>query len=255
MSTSLERRVIMFKHVLSATLALFLSTGTIYAQHGHSGGHSGGGGGGHGSWSGGGGYRGGYGGYGGYGRGYGGYGGYGRGYYGGYGGWGYPFYGFGYGLGGYGLGGYGGGYYGGSSYPYYDYSDGSYYGTYGAPDTTTVLPYSSGYTPALTDPHAPTTIEIGNGTPTNANRINSPASATVTVIAPQGGQVWFNDTLSPPKTGSKYVFTSDKLDAGKTHVVNIKARWQDASGKDWSHSIPLKVEAGDNLTVDLTKIQ
>jgi hypothetical protein len=172
---------------------------------------------------------------------------------------GYGLGGFGYGLGGfgYGLGGYGYPYYGGGgySYPYYDYSDGSYYGTYGVPDTTTVLPYSSGYTPAVSDPHAPTTIETGYGTPISANGTSSPAPATVAVIVPQGGQVWFNDTLSPSKTGSKYVFKSDKLDPGKTHILNIKARWQDASGQDRSYSIPLRMEAGDNTTMDLTKIQ
>jgi hypothetical protein len=75
----------------------------------------------------------------------------------------------------------------------------------------------------------------------------------VAVIVPQGGQVWFNDSLSPTKSGSKWIYTSDKLEPGKTHVLNIKARWAEGE-KEKSYTIPLRMEAGDNVTVDLTKL-
>jgi uncharacterized protein (TIGR03000 family) len=225
----------MFKHILGAALALLIFSGDIYAQRG---GHGGGGGGG--------GYRGGYGG------GFrGGYGGYGRGFYGGYGGWGwgYPYYGYGYGIGAY-------GYpyeYGGYSYPYYS----GYYdlGTSPAPDTP-VVPNSPNYIPPInsTDPHSPTIIELGGGSSGSSGAAYRAATATVSVIVPQGGQVWFNDNLNPLKAGSKWVFTTDKLDVGKTYVLNVKARWKE-DGQDKSYSIPVRMEAGDNMTVDLTKIR
>lgn len=256
----------MFKYILGATLAVLLPTGSIYAQRG-GGGHGGGGGGG--AHFGGGGYRGGYGGYGGYRGGYGGYGGYGRGFYGGYGGYGFGGLGYyGYGLGGYGygLGGYGYGV-GGYGYPSYDYPysyNGGYtdFGSYGTPSvitpSTTVVPYSSSYTPPLnqSDPHSPTIIETGatsSGIPvTSTATVANPAK--VAVLVPQGGKVWFNDTLNPPKAGEKWVFTTDKLDPGKTYILNIKANWNEG-GQDKSYSIPLRVEAGDNMTMDLTRIQ
>jgi uncharacterized protein (TIGR03000 family) len=230
----------MFKPILGATLALLISTGDLYAQRG---GHGGGGG----ARISGGGYRGGYGGYSGY---RGGYGGYGRGIYGGYGwGLGYPYYGYGYGLGGYGLG-----------YDYYPYYSPNYSG-YPVLDASAtpqaIVPYSSGYTPAVdpttgpsTSPAQPENIPPPSAPPATAAR----SMATVAVIVPEGGKVWFNDSLNPPKTGSKWVFTSEKLEPGKTFVLNIKARWEEG-GKDRSYNIPLRIEAGDNMTVDLTRIR
>jgi hypothetical protein len=227
----------MFKYILGATLALLLTTGDIYAQRGGRGGGGGFGGG-----------RGGYGGYGGYGRGfYGGYGGWGYG-------WGYPGYGYGYGLGGYGYP-----YYGGYSYPYYGgYSDpGTTYipSSYSTPDTP-IAPYPPTYTPPInsTDPHSPTIIETGATSSGTSGAAYGPGLAKVTVIVPPEGQVWFNDSLNPPKNGSKWVYVSDKLDVGKTYVLNIKARWNE-NGQDKSYSIPLRMEAGDNLTMDLTKMR
>jgi hypothetical protein len=230
----------MYKSVLAAAFAILFAGGDALAQHG--GGHGGGGGGRGGA--GGGGFRGGYGG------GYrGGYGGYGRGFYGGYGGWGYGGYGWGYPL--Y-LGGYGYGYYpyDGGYYPYYD-SGFSY-------DTTSggaIIPYSSVYPPAATatiDPNS--TGSSSFSPPASPPATLAPASATVAVIVPQGGQVWFNGELNPPRNGSKWIFTSKDLDRGKTYVLEIKARWNDGVN-DQSYKIPLRMEAGDNMTVDLTKIR
>jgi hypothetical protein len=36
-------------------------------------------------------------------------------------------------------------------------------------------------------------------------------------------------------------------------VLNIKARWAEGE-KEKSYTIPLRMEAGDNVTVDLTKL-
>jgi hypothetical protein len=37
-------------------------------------------------------------------------------------------------------------------------------------------------------------------------------------------------------------------------MLNIKARWEEG-GKDRSYSIPLRIESGDNMTVDFTKMR
>ena len=81
----------------------------------------------------------------------------------------------------------------------------------------------------------------------------APGTATVAVIVPAGGQVWFNDTLTPAK-GDKWVFSSGRLEAGKTYVVNVKVRWSQ-NGQDQNYDIPLRVVAGDNMTMDLTRIR
>ena len=219
----------MFKQLLGISLALLATAGTVQAQRG-GGGHGGGMGGGHG----------GYGGYGGYGRG--GYGGYGRGFYGGgfYGGWGYPYY------------------YGGI-YPYYG---GGFYdlppavGTY----PSTVIPYSSNYTPippANVDPSTLPSLPAPLSPPSIPNAVATksatPATATVSVIVPEGAQVWFDNTLTPTK-GTKWTYTSPKLEPSKTYTVNVKARWAEG-GQDKAYDIPLRIVAGDNMTMDLTKVR
>jgi hypothetical protein len=225
-----------YKHLLIVAAAILMTVGDVSAQRG--GGRGGGGGG----RVGGGGMRGGNegglrGGYGGYGRGvYGGYGGYG------FGGLGYPYYGLGYGL--------------GYSYPYY-YNTyptyGAYNGGYGSAgfertSGAAIIPYSSVYPPAsLTGPS-------NFSPPASPPATLTPATATVAVIVPKGGQVWFNESLSPPKNGSKWVFTSENLDPDKTYLLEIKARWNDGES-DQSYKIPLRMEAGDNMTMDLTKIR
>jgi uncharacterized protein (TIGR03000 family) len=81
--------------------------------------------------------------------------------------------------------------------------------------------------------------------------VASPAS--VTVIVPEGGQVWFDNTLTP-KTGANWVYNSPKLEPGKTYTLNIKARWAEG-GQDKAYDIPLRVVAGDKMTMDLSKIR
>jgi len=224
----------MFKQLIGATAALFIGVGSLSAQHG-------GGGGGHGGGGFGGGGRGGYGGYGGYGRGGYGYGGF-------YGGIGLYGYGFGYPYG------YGGGYYdlGGMGY--------SSFGGYGSGGggiypASPIIPYSSGYTPAPSTnldmtllPALPTPL-----TPPIPSTTSVAASASLTVIVPEGGQVWFDNTLTPQK-GSKWVYNSPTLEPGKTYTVNIKARWAEG-GQDKAYDIPLRIVAGDKMTMDLTKIR
>jgi uncharacterized protein (TIGR03000 family) len=253
----------MYKSLLAATFGILFAGGSALAQNG--GGHGGGGGGGRG---GGGAVRGGYYG-GGYGGGYG-RGGYGRGYGGyGYGGFGFfPFYGgYGYGLGGLGYGGYGG--YGGDYYPY---TGGSTY--YPAYDSTSVVapyatsgsalvPYSSVYPPAGSS-EGPLTIAPADSASNIAPPASPPATlpptlaastATIAVVVPMGGHVWFNGSMNPPSdNGSKWKFTTQKLDPGKTYVLEIKATWNDGVS-DHSYNVPLRVQAGDNMTVDMTRIQ
>jgi uncharacterized protein (TIGR03000 family) len=237
----------MFKQLLGATFALLLGTGSVLAQHGG----GGGGGGGHG---GGGAWGGGHGGVG-YGRGY----GYNRGFYGGFGFggvgvWGfgypypYPYFGGAYDLGGMGYSSFGG------------YGSGGYGSYGGAP----IVPYSPEYTPtpippanfdpttppALPAPLPPPTRQAPSGTMVSTAVATA---ATVTVIVPEGGQVWFDNTLTPA-TESKWVYTSPKLEPGKTYTVNVKARWADGS-QDRDYNIPLRITAGDKMTMDLTKVR
>jgi uncharacterized protein (TIGR03000 family) len=236
----------MYKSILASTFAILFAAGSADARGG--GGHGGGGG-----FHGGvGGSRGGYGGahYGGYGRGYD-RGFYGRGY--GYGGldWGY------------GLGGYGYDYpyygYGGSGYyPYYD----NYSYPYTGSDITSgsaVLPYSSVYPAAGSatgDVPSPVTPASGIvAPPASPPAATATSAATISVIVPEGGQVWFNGSKKPPSdNGSKWTFTTQKLEPGKTYVLDIKATWKDGT-KDQSYDVPLRVQAGDNMTVDMTKIR
>ncbi|MCE9561310.1 MAG: TIGR03000 domain-containing protein [Planctomycetes bacterium] len=246
--------------LLAPSILLFAS-GSASAQH-HGGGHGDGGhmGGGHvggyhtGGYGGGnyhhGGYSGGYRGYSGYG--YGGYGGLGYPFLGGYGlgygGYGYGGYGLGgYGLGGYGLGGYGLGYrgygtgLGSGGYGYsYPYSSGYSY------------PYSSGYSyPSTLYNPGVVPLQIGSGV-VQASGINSipstaatPAPATVTVMVPDGAQVWFNGNETNT-TGSSRVFTSPTIQPGQSTTLSVQARWD---GSTRSMQVPM--EAGDNMTIDL----
>jgi uncharacterized protein (TIGR03000 family) len=230
----------MFKLFLGATLALLLASGDVLAQRGHGGGRDGGGRVG--------GYRGGFdrGGF------YGDRGFYGRGFYGGFygpgwgwGGWGWPYYG-------YGLG-YGYPYYSGYSYPNYY---GSYPETYVIPGVTydnTVVPSS-----ASSNTIAPYS---SNSTTQGDSSLSPPASppaplanqAMVTMLVPKGGQVSVNGKLIPAKSDGKVVFTTAQLDPGRTYVLDVRARWREGN-QDQSYTIPLRVEAGDNMTMDLTNI-
>jgi uncharacterized protein (TIGR03000 family) len=137
-------------------------------------------------------------------------------------------YGLGYGLGyggyGYGLG-YGG--YGYNTYPSYDYS-----GAYAYPATPTVvgggIVQASGLAPSAPAP-----------TPTVAGPAN------VTVVVPDGAQVWF-DGKETTSTGGSRVFTSSTLQPDQTAVLSVKARW---NGNTYSMQLP--IHAGDKFSVDL----
>jgi uncharacterized protein (TIGR03000 family) len=74
------------------------------------------------------------------------------------------------------------------------------------------------------------------------------------VVVPEGGQVWFDGNLNA-KGGARQQYTTAALDPGKTHVVNVKARWVGADGKDANWDLPIRARAGDVMTVDLTKIR
>ena len=221
-----------------APIALFLAPGPLLAQH-HAGGHSGGHAGGYhgGAYHGGGGH---YGGYGGSRGGY--YGGY-SGYRGGYG-YGSPFLG-GYGLGGYGLG-YGGFGYGGLGY------GGLGYGRLGSGGYGYSVPYSSGgyYAPVngwYTDPVSPIDAGVIQASGTGSIAVTSEvaAPAQVTVLVPDGAQVWFDGKEAAGSGGSR-VFTSPTLQPGQSSTLAVKARWAAGNGE-----MQLPIRAGDKMTVDL----
>ncbi len=251
----------MYAKIFGVLVALAFFTQTASAQHGgHGGGGGGHGGGAHyggGAVHYGGGYGGGYYG-GGYHNGY-----YHNNFYGGIG-FGFPLYGgLGYGLGGgypyYGGAGYP--YYGGAGYPYLN-SDPGYYNAipysssgYSVPDS------SSYYTPApaivpntqlIPDPSLNTPNTPPNSEPIPINN-NSPAqtgSTTVTIVAPAGMEVSFDDKPGQ-KSGNGWVYTASGLQAGKTYTMKIKARW----GQNGSAEVPLQVTAGGNVSVDLSALR
>jgi uncharacterized protein (TIGR03000 family) len=128
-----------------------------------------------------------------------------------------------YGYGGYGYGlGYG---YGGYSYPYsgYSYPAGGYY----SPNSYYIVPagdYSVDPMPAPSAVAAP---------------------ATVTVIVPEGAQVWF-DGKDAVGTGTERVFTSLALQPNQPSVLSVKASWGGST-----YSMQLTIHAGDKRRVDL----
>jgi uncharacterized protein (TIGR03000 family) len=213
----------MYLRILGVLAAITLATQTASAQHG---GH---GGGGHmgGAAHVGGAHVGGIGHVGGYGGHYYGYGG----HYGGYG-LGYPAFGF---YGGFGYPVYGGDYYGSGvlSYPSYYYD-----------------PNTVGYPVAPSTPNV--VVPPSQPVPSAAAATALSGTATLTAIVPEGGQVWFNDTLTQ-SGGTAWVYTTPPLESGKTYSVDVKARWVEGS-QDRSMELALRLVAGDNMTVDFTKI-
>ena len=197
------------------------------------------------------------------------YGGYRGGYYGG------PFYGYGYGLG-YGLGypaGYGFGYgLAGYSYPIYGGIGPGGGGGLG-------LPYNTGYYappgpgiggPGVGPGMAPGAIPPGpipsgpipsapGTTPNPAPDQNKdlqvsatvPGTARLVVVVPEGGQVWFDNVLTPAN-GNRWVYTSPPLEPGRTYSVSLKARWGEGDQAK-SYEIPVRVQAGDAMTIDLSR--
>jgi uncharacterized protein (TIGR03000 family) len=239
-----------FLRILATGIAVLMISTPAFGQR-----HGGGRGGGHGGHSSG--YRGGYGGgYYGSNYGYGGsnLGGYGLGGIGGLGGLG----GIG-GLGGNGLGGLGG--LGGSGLGGLGgivgglgssglgglggIGRGGYSGGYGG--TNRGYGNSSGYYPQNAVPSAvipDAAAPSGTGTQTVA------APAKITVLVPPGGQVWFDNALTPTK-GDHWTYTSASLEPNKDYTVAIKARWGEGD-QARSIDIPVHMRAGDNMTVDLT---
>jgi uncharacterized protein (TIGR03000 family) len=140
------------------------------------------------------------------------------------------------------------GFYGGFGYPVYG---GDYYGS-------GVLSYPSYYYDPNTVgyPVAPSTPNVvvppSQPVPSAAAATAPSGTATLTAIVPEGGQVWFNDTLTQ-SGGTAWVYTTPPLESGKTYSVDVKARWVEGS-QDRSMELALRLVAGDNMTVDFTKI-
>jgi hypothetical protein len=136
-----------------------------------------------------------------------------------------------YGYGGYGYGGYG---YGG-----YDSGSSGVIAAGGGPSIILNLNTNPQPIPAANDagPMAPAA---------------APGSASVTVIVPEGGQVWFDNTLTQ-KSGTKWVYSA-AVEPGKTVTLGVKARWTE-NGQDRDLDTPVKLRSGDAFTIDVTKIR
>ncbi|HJZ55851.1 MAG TPA: TIGR03000 domain-containing protein, partial [Gemmataceae bacterium] len=144
-------------------------------------------------------------------------------------GYGYPFYG-GFGLGyGYGLG--YGGYYGSGYYGGYDPG-------YVRPGVAIPADYT---TPYQVQPVYPAAAPAVTG---------DPAPATLTVVVPDGAQLWFNGTASD-QAGNRQTFTTAAINPGTTQTVQVKM--VNAGGSPVQ--LPLHLRAGDKITVDLTSLR
>jgi uncharacterized protein (TIGR03000 family) len=102
--------------------------------------------------------------------------------------------------------------------------------------------YTPNAFPNTVSPNQPAPDTVAQATP-----------AKVTVIVPEGGQVWFDNALTPTE-GNHWTYTSAPLEPGRDYTVAIKARWGDGDQAK-SYDVPLHVRAGDNMTVDLTQLQ
>lgn len=78
-------------------------------------------------------------------------------------------------------------------------------------------------------------------------------TARVTVVVPQGAELWFNGTKTS-QTGKRREFATAPLTPGKDFRYRIKARWIE-DGKPVELTQTIKVRANSTQTVDFTKIQ
>ena len=117
--------------------------------------------------------------------------------------------------------------YGGYYYPSYGYS----YPSYGY--------YPNGYYTVPTV--AGSGIIPANGYYPTPSAVAAPA--TVTVIVPEGAQLWFD---GKDVTGTDHVFTSAILQPNQSGVLSVKGSWGGST-----YSMQLVIRAGDKLRVDL----
>jgi len=155
----------------------------------------------------------------------------------GYGGFGYG--GLGYGGYGYGYGGYG---YNTPSYNNYSYST-PYYGGYTYPATPTVVGnpvmQAGGF-------------EVGNsvsqaGGISSSTGTTTPTPALVTIVVPEGAEVWFDGKLDAGN-GTSRVFVSPALKPGQSTTLSVKAKWGGST-----RELNLPIQAGDKMSVDISK--
>jgi uncharacterized protein (TIGR03000 family) len=132
------------------------------------------------------------------------------------------------------VGGYrGGAYYGG----YYAYPYLGYYDSYG-PYSVALPPvtYDSGYSYGSSGDPTPSSVAPP------ANTV-----AHITVTAPAGAKVWFDDVLTKA-TGTTREFNTPRLFRGEWYTYTILARWDD-SGREVRQSQQVKFTAGDRVNV------
>jgi uncharacterized protein (TIGR03000 family) len=195
-----------------------------------------GGGGGHGSGGGhGGGYR---------------FGGYHGGYYGGYG---YRPYSWGYNRGWYGYRPYYGGYYGYYPYGYYPYYDSSpYYSDLGSGLLDVPAYANNNYQPAPLSldrtPFGGSVLSSDQPSLASPSPAQADTVAHVTVIAPSGARLWFDDTPTT-STGSLREFVSPPLTPGGRYTYDIKASWKE-NGREVTQTQKVDVTAGARVNVN-----
>jgi uncharacterized protein (TIGR03000 family) len=70
------------------------------------------------------------------------------------------------------------------------------------------------------------------------------SSAKVTVMVPDGAQVWFDGTQTDKREGAR-VFTSAPIEAGQAMRVSVKISW---AGN--TREMQLSMQSGDIMTID-----
>jgi uncharacterized protein (TIGR03000 family) len=89
-------------------------------------------------------------------------------------------------------------------------------------------------------------VQAGALMPATPSTPAAPAPATVTVVVPDGAQVWF-DGKEVTATGTSRVFTSPALQPGQSSVLSVKARWGGST-----RELQLPIRSGDKMSVDIS---
>lgn len=120
------------------------------------------------------------------------------------------------------------------------------YAPYGIPTYPPLIPVNPA-TPTI-PPAAPGNVEMiappAGAAPAPA-ATDKPTSATVSVKVPAGAELWFNGKKQEAGSGQ---FVSDPIAPGQSATLEVQAKW---GGGTRSMRIPL--QAGDKMTVDLTR--
>ncbi len=89
------------------------------------------------------------------------------------------------------------------------------------------------------------------GRPLKTLRPTPEPTAHITIKAPAGAEIWFDDTKMT-ETGPVRQFYTPPLERGRDYSYQVRLRWQQ-EGRTLTQTHELFVTAGSHITVDFTK--